>query len=59
MLHLREHPLGVEVRASLDGQFLSSEVVRPGEDLAAVSQHRLDGWLKRGWQLDTSEPPQS
>ena len=56
-LHLRDHPFGVELRGALDGQFLSSEVVRAGHDVAAVSQHRLDGWLARGWQLEGSIEP--
>lgn len=50
-LALRAHPVGVEVRVSVDGSLLLSEVVRAydGKDTRAVSERHRAAFLERGW----------
>lgn len=55
-LHARPHPLGIEIRSSVDGAFVWSQVVRTGVDVGAVSDEHLHAWVARGWILDAETP---
>ena len=50
-LAARTHRVGVELRVSVDGSLILSEVVRPfdGKDVRGVAEQHRAAFLGRGW----------
>lgn len=63
-LHTRAHPLGIELRATIDrapgvgnspgSDIVWSRVFRTAAEVGAEAQEHLALWLARGWVLETS-----